>query len=153
MTTKKPASAHKWLFPTRIAAEGAVRLIERLSPALEHVDNSSGAIGTAVNRAIEALVRDSPCDPKTLTRAARDHAEREPAFAEVAGLAALRWLLLGFGYEITALDVWSAYHAALKTAEALGHAEETKAIIRNWVAAERPDGFVRQVLGRELGLS
>src|SRR5882724_196556 len=38
------------------AAEGAVRLIERLSPALEHVDSSSGALGTAVNRAIEALV-------------------------------------------------------------------------------------------------
>jgi hypothetical protein len=65
----------------------------------------------------------------------------------------LRWLSLGFGYEITALDVWSAYHAALETAEALGHAKETKAIIQNWVAAERPDGFVRQVLGRELGLS
>jgi hypothetical protein len=65
----------------------------------------------------------------------------------------VRWLLLGFGYEITALDVWSAYHAAFKAAEALGRAEETKAIIRNWVAAERPDGFVRQVLGRELGLS
>ena len=38
------------------AAEGAVRLIERLSPALEHVDSLSGAIGTAVNRVIEALV-------------------------------------------------------------------------------------------------
>lgn len=99
------------------------------------------------------LVRGSPCDPKTLTRAARDHKDQEPAFAEGAGLAALRWLLLGFGYEITSLDVWSAYHAALKAAEALSHAEETKAIIRNWVAAERPDGFVRQVLGRELGLS
>jgi hypothetical protein len=99
------------------------------------------------------LVRDSPCDPKTLTRAARDHAEREPAFAEGAGFAALRWLLLGFDYEITALDVWSAYHAALEAAKAFGHAEETKAIIRNWVAAERPEGFIQQVLGRELGLS
>jgi hypothetical protein len=38
------------------AAEGAVRLIERLSPALEHVDSSSGALGSAVNGAIEALV-------------------------------------------------------------------------------------------------
>src|SRR4051812_4619821 len=38
------------------AAEGAVRLIERLSPALEHVDSSSGALGSAVNRAIESLV-------------------------------------------------------------------------------------------------
>lgn len=39
-----------------LAAEGAVLLLEKLSPALEHVDSSSGAIGTAVNRAIEVLV-------------------------------------------------------------------------------------------------
>lgn len=32
-----------------LAAEGAVLLLERLSPALEHVDSSSGAIGSAVN--------------------------------------------------------------------------------------------------------
>jgi flagellin-like hook-associated protein FlgL len=36
------------------AAEGAARLIERLSPALEHVDSSSGALGTAVNRVRES---------------------------------------------------------------------------------------------------
>ena len=41
---------------TALAAEGAVRLIERLSPALEHVDSSSGALGSAVNGAIETLV-------------------------------------------------------------------------------------------------
>ncbi len=39
-----------------VAAEGAVLLLERLSTALELVDSSSGAIGTAVNRAIAALV-------------------------------------------------------------------------------------------------
>ena len=39
-----------------LAADGAVTLIERLSPALEHVDSSSGAIGTAVNNAIAELV-------------------------------------------------------------------------------------------------
>jgi len=39
-----------------LAAEGAVTLLERISPALEQVDSSSGAIGTAVNRAIEQLV-------------------------------------------------------------------------------------------------
>jgi hypothetical protein len=39
-----------------LAAEGAVLLLEPLSPALEHVDSSSGAIGAAVNRAIETLV-------------------------------------------------------------------------------------------------
>ena len=39
-----------------LAADGAVSLLGRLSPALEHVDSSSGAIGTAVNNAIAALV-------------------------------------------------------------------------------------------------
>ena len=38
------------------AAEGAVTLLEKLSPALEHVDSSSGALGSAVNKAIETLV-------------------------------------------------------------------------------------------------
>lgn len=51
-----------------LAAEGAVILLERLSPALEHVDSSSGAIGTAVNNAITELVpiiAGAPVDPKT----------------------------------------------------------------------------------------
>ena len=39
-----------------LAAEGAVLFLERVSPALSHVDSSSGAIGTAVNNAIAALV-------------------------------------------------------------------------------------------------
>jgi hypothetical protein len=99
------------------------------------------------------LVQHSPCDPKTLTRAAQAHLAREPAFAEGAGFAALRWLVLGFGYEITSLDVWSAYHATLKSAEALGHANETKVSIYEVVQSDRHDGIMRQILGRELGLS
>lgn len=39
-----------------LAADGAVILLEKLSPALEHVDSSSGAIGSAVNKAIDNLV-------------------------------------------------------------------------------------------------
>jgi len=39
-----------------LGADGAVLLIEKLSPALEQVDSSSGSIGTAVNHAIETLV-------------------------------------------------------------------------------------------------
>lgn len=39
-----------------VAAEGAVIFLEKVSPALERVDSSSGAIGNAVNRAIQALV-------------------------------------------------------------------------------------------------
>lgn len=39
-----------------IAAEGAVRLIEKLWPALEHVDSSSGALGSAVNKTLDDLI-------------------------------------------------------------------------------------------------
>lgn len=39
-----------------LAAEGAITLLEKLSPALEQVDSSSGALGSAVNKAIETLV-------------------------------------------------------------------------------------------------
>jgi hypothetical protein len=47
------------------------------------------------------LARRSPCDPRTLTRAARDFAAKQPAFAVGAGLLALYWLVEGYGYEIT----------------------------------------------------
>ena len=42
--------------------------LEKVSPALEHVDSSSGAIGAAVNKAIAALVEviaSAPADEKT----------------------------------------------------------------------------------------
>lgn len=39
-----------------LAAEGAVLLLGKLSPALERIDSSSGAIGSAVNNAIATLV-------------------------------------------------------------------------------------------------
>jgi len=35
-----------------LGAEGAVLFFEKVSPALEHEDSSSGAIGTAVNNAV-----------------------------------------------------------------------------------------------------
>ncbi len=40
-----------------VAAEGAIAFLERVSPALDHVDSSSGAIGSAVNWAIAELVQ------------------------------------------------------------------------------------------------
>jgi hypothetical protein len=39
-----------------LAAEGSVLFLKTVSSALRNVDSSSGAIGSAVNRAIEALV-------------------------------------------------------------------------------------------------
>ena len=39
-----------------LAAEGAVLFLEKIAPAIEQVDSSSGAMGNMVNRAIETLV-------------------------------------------------------------------------------------------------
>jgi hypothetical protein len=54
-----------------LAGEGAVLFLEKVSPALEHVDSSSGAIGAAVNRAVEELARviaAAPADAETRDR-------------------------------------------------------------------------------------
>jgi hypothetical protein len=93
------------------------------------------------------LANRTPCDPRTLTRAARDMANEEPLFALEAGMAALRWLAQGYGYEITGADVWSAYDNTLKAAEKVERRSETLQRIRKLAS-----GFVLQVLGRELGL-
>jgi hypothetical protein len=95
------------------------------------------------------LAKESPCDPKTLTRAARDFIETNPGFALGAGLAALYWLEKGYGYEITGADVWAAYANTIKAAERLDRRDEVRDRVRAMVANK---GFVAQVLGRELGL-
>jgi len=100
-----------------------------------------------------ALASRTPCDPKTLARAARDYAEKQPAFAVGAGLLSLHWLVQGYGYEITSVDVWDAYRATLAAAERHGSAAEVKERVRKLVAAEGAgERFVTKVLGRELGL-
>ncbi len=99
------------------------------------------------------LANQAPCDPKTLTRAARDFADRRPAFAVEAGLTALRWLVEGHGYEITGADVWAAYTNTMKAAAQAGRAGEVRERIRRLVASEtHADHFVTRSLGRELGL-
>jgi hypothetical protein len=48
-------------------------------------------------------------DPRTLSRASRDLAGKEPMFAMAVGPLALERLLQDHGYEITSLDVLDAY--------------------------------------------
>lgn len=101
-----------------------------------------------------ALANRTPCSPQTLTRAARDFAEKNPAFAVEAGMAALRWLVEGYGYETTGLDVMNAYSFTMKAAENAGVAPQTQERIRALVAAVRcEEMFVAKILARKLGLS
>ncbi len=98
-----------------------------------------------------ALARRTPTDPRTMARAARDHADREPAFAIEAGLVALDWLAQGYGYEITSADVWAAYLPAKAAAERLERAAMLRANVRE--IADRylkGENVVAQTLRREL---
>ncbi len=100
------------------------------------------------------LARRTPCDPKTLTRAARDFAEKQPRFAAAAGQLAIHWLVQGFGYEITGADVFAAYRHTMQAAEHAGIADDMRERLRAEVERE-PAGrdFVRRLLGRPLGIS
>jgi hypothetical protein len=105
------------------------------------------------SKAIE-LANRTPCDPRTLTRAARDMEATEPRFAVEAGMAALMWLVRGYGYDITGMDVWAAYNHTMKAAENAECKTETFERVRKLVAGEvYSDRFVTKVLGRELGLN
>ncbi len=98
------------------------------------------------------LANASPTDPRTLTRAARDFAETQPTFALSAGLAALRWISLGQGYEITGGDVLDAYLAVVKAAPGAGvSTQHVNAQIREMTAANQPaHTFMKTILERHL---
>ena len=100
-----------------------------------------------------ALANRTPCSPQTLTRAARDFEEKNPEFALEAGMAALRWLVEGYGYEITGLDVVDAYAHTMKAAENARCADETQKRIHDLVARQTfGERFVTKVLSQQLGL-
>lgn len=95
-----------------------------------------------------ALARASPCDPKTLTRAARDHLTKQPAFAMHAALAALHWMSMGHGYELTSLDVHEAHRLATEAARAAQQADQAQATIEQVLAPDRPmSSWMRRSLG------
>ena len=99
-----------------------------------------------------ALATRTPCSPQTLTRAARDFSEKNPPFAVDAGLAALHWLVEGYGYEISGLDVLNAYSFTMKAAERAGCSSETRQRIRDLVAKPTVgEAFVASVLRPHLG--
>ncbi len=84
-----------------------------------------------------ALAQRTPCDPRTLTRAARDFASTQPRFAVEAGLAALRWITAGYGYEMTGADVHAACSSTLAAARNGGWDDEIERRIRTLIAGPR----------------
>ncbi len=99
------------------------------------------------------LAKLGPCDPLTLIRAARDFEDKNPSFAVEAGVAAFRWLALGYGYELTGFDVRSAYMHTMKAAENAGCADQARERIRKLASKDSSGArFVADILRLELEL-
>lgn len=89
----------------------------------------------------------SPCDPKTLIRAARDHVGKAPAFAAEVALAALHWICQGRGYELTSLDVQTAYRLAQEAGDALSQSDRVALRIQTMLRpTTREVRWVREML-------
>ena len=94
------------------------------------------------------LVGMSPCEPKTLTRAARDYVDKESEFALGSAMAALRWLCEGWGYEVTSVDVLEAYDRAMDAAARLNNIDEVADQVQQLLESTESSAtlFVRQSL-------
>lgn len=107
---------------------------------------SAGLLREAIH-----LVNQSPCDPRTLIRAARDMKDKEPHFAAEAGIAALRWMIAGYGYEITRLDVLDACKITLEAAANDGCLHDIQERIRKLVIGDKSsDQYAAESIRREL---
>lgn len=97
------------------------------------------------------LANRTPCEPKTLIRAARDFELGEPLFALKAALTALRWLCEGWGYELDGSEVHSAFEYALRAAERIGQRTDALEAMTGLVDPERSgEAWVRGVLRRKI---
>ncbi|WP_194727169.1 hypothetical protein [Noviherbaspirillum malthae] len=93
------------------------------------------------------LVSQSPADPRTLARAARDYATEQSDFAMAAGMAALRHIAQGHGYEITGTDVLDAYSALMKASAAAGRQDaSTHQEIREFLSDYPTNNLVYKIL-------
>lgn len=98
------------------------------------------------------LARRSPTAPQTLVRAARDFNESQPRFAMEVALAALNWMIAGYGFDLTASDVFTAYRLALAAAGKLDETAETIQRIQGLLRHDQID-WVSKILKPELAVA
>lgn len=93
------------------------------------------------------LATQSPTDPRTLTRAARDFAVDQSQFAIHAALSALRWIARGHGYEITGADIQDTVHVLQQASIHAGVDHGALSALLAPILAEAPPRHhLRQVL-------
>ena len=91
------------------------------------------------------LVQNSPADPKTLTRAAKNCLKKNPSYALEIAIRSLHWIVMGYGYEITNYDVLDAMTVLEKSAEVTN---QTKKVIKkvNAMVDNKSSNFYAQII-------
>lgn len=84
------------------------------------------------------LIQESPADPKTLNRAAEKHLATNPDYALKVAFIALQWMIRGYGYEITGLDVHAALSVIKQAAIATGEWNVVKNQLRKIINENAP---------------
>lgn len=126
---------------------------EMLKDAIENTHGEQGKwFATAKQLGLLELAAElaqrSPVEPKTLNRAAMDFQDTNPDFALQAAMASLHWLSKGWGYDIMARDVHSAYSTAMEVGRNLGRTIEVEDAIACIVEQDQsPKELLKQVLG------
>ena len=73
-----------------------------------------------------------------------------PPGAQQTSLAALHWIAVGHGHELTALAVRAAYRLATEAARCANQVGQAEAVIKQVLAQDRPTAqWMRQSLGIE----
>ena len=88
----------------------------------------------------------SPCDPRTLTRAAKTHATSHPEFALECALAAVHWIAMGHGYDMTPLDVIEPWDIAQRIGPSLGKQDRVLEALGVALSQGVQSAWVRKVL-------
>ena len=97
------------------------------------------------------LIKHSPADPRTLTRAARDYCSSQPDFAMACAMSALHWISRGHGYEITAGEVQDAHATLLAAASNAGvNAQQVNATVRGVIDGSPAQKFMQTSLQHSL---
>ena len=86
------------------------------------------------------FARSGRTDPRTLSRASRDSLGEDTQFSLEAGRLAIQFILGGYGYELTGMDMMDAYQYFMAAAHALGIGSQARAEVFA-IAAERPGIF------------
>jgi hypothetical protein len=97
----------------------------------------------------QQLATEYGTEPQTLINAARDHATTDSDFAINIGIAALRGLDAGYGYnEPRPVDVVAAYEAVRHAADAAGKSADVGVVLQALFGQPKDIGLVWSVLSR-----